>query len=186
MTFIENNMHESGHSMDNSFWSIDSAGPEVRLSILKKSTGIKLYFYVLCVFMIIYFIFMSPLCGTQKEWDLAEIVVEQYLEPWSTIFYHVYFWSLPLMIFTVFRPCGLFLYAVAEISFQIYLINQRILQVCVDNIDFDRLKIGQKIIYQNDIFKTLCSCTRHHVTVTRYDSFTFEQQLYHLPILQRI
>jgi hypothetical protein len=127
---------------------------------------------------------MSPLCGTQKEWDLAEIVVEQCLEPWSTIFYHVYFWSLPLMIFTVFR--GLFLYAVAEISFQIYLINQRILQVCVDNIDFDRLKIGQKIIYQNDIFKTLCSCTRHHVTVTRYDSFTFERQLYHLPILQSI
>ncbi|CAH1379655.1 unnamed protein product, partial [Tenebrio molitor] len=67
----------------------------------------------------------------------------------------------------VFRPCALFLYAMAEISLQIYLINQRILQVCVDNIDFDRLKIGQKIIYQNDIFKTLCSCTQHHVTVTR-------------------
>jgi hypothetical protein len=95
MTFIENNMHESGHSMDNSFWSIDSAGPEVRLSILKKSTGIKLYFYVLCVFMIIYFIFMSHYVALKKNGDLAEIVVEQYLKPWSTIFYHVYFWSLP-------------------------------------------------------------------------------------------
>jgi hypothetical protein len=146
MTFIENNMHESGHSMDNSFWSIDSAGPEVRLSILKKSTGIKLYFYVLCVFMIIYFIFMSPLCGTQKEWDLAEIVVEQYLKPWSTIFYHVYFWSLPLTIFTVFRACCLFLYAVAEISFQIYLINQRILQLCVANIFSKRCVLAPDIM----------------------------------------
>jgi hypothetical protein len=83
-----------------------------------------------------------------------------------------------------FRPCGLFLYLVAEMSLQIYLINQRILQVGVNNIDFDKLKIGQKIIYQNDIFKTLCSCTRHHVTLMRYDSFTSERQLYQVSILQ--
>jgi hypothetical protein len=69
-------------------------------------------------------------------------------------------------------------------SLQIYLINQRILQVGVNNIDFDKLKIGQKIIYQNDIFKTLCSCTRHHVTLMRYDSFTSERQLYQVSILQ--
>jgi hypothetical protein len=183
---IENNIQETINLMDNSFWSIDSAGPQVRLSILKKSAGIKLYFYVVCVFTIISFVFMSPLCGSQKEWNLGEIVIEEYLGTWSTIFCHVYFGSISLVAFTVFRPCALFLYAMAEISLQIYLINQRILQVCVDNIDFDRLKIGQKIIYQNDIFKTLCSCTQHHVTVTRYDSFTCERQLYHLSILQGI
>jgi hypothetical protein len=183
---IENNIQESINLMDNSFWSIDSAGPQVRLSILKKSAGIKLYFYVVCVFTIISFVLTSPLCGSQKEWNLGEIVIEEYLGAWSTIFYHVYIWSISFVAFTVFRPCALLLYAVAEISLQIYLINQRILQVCVDNIDFDRLKMGQKIIYQNDIFKTLCSCTQHHVTVTRYNSFTSERQLYHLSILQGI
>jgi hypothetical protein len=186
VTLIENNIQESVHALDNSFWSIDSVGPEVRVSILKKTAGIKLNFYVACVVTIISFVYMSPLCGSQKEWNLGEIVIEEYLGDWSTIFYCVYFGSISVMAFSVFRPCVLFLYAMAQISLQIYLINQRILQVCVDNIDFDRLKIGQKIIYQNDIFKTLCSCTRHHVTVMRYDSFTSERQLYQLSILQRI
>jgi hypothetical protein len=181
---IENNIQESIQLMENSFWSIDSVGSQVRLSILKKSAGIKLYFYVVCVVTIISFVYMSPLCGSQKEWNVGEIVIEEYLGAWSTIFYHVYFGSISLIAFTVFRPCGLFLYLVAEISLQIYLINQRILQVGVNNIDFDRLKIGQKIIYQNDIFKTLCSCTRHHVTLMRYDSFTSEPQLYQISILQ--
>jgi hypothetical protein len=101
---IEKNIQESIHLMDNSFWSIDSAGPQVRLSILKKSAGTKLYFYVVCVFTIISFVFMSPLCGSQKEWNLGEIVIEEYLGAWSTIFYHVYFGSICFIAFTDFVP----------------------------------------------------------------------------------
>jgi hypothetical protein len=74
---IENNIQESIQLMDNSFWSIDSAGSQVRLSILKKSAGIKLYFYVVCVVTIISFVYMSPLCGSQKEWNVGEIVIEE-------------------------------------------------------------------------------------------------------------
>jgi hypothetical protein len=79
VTLIENNIQESVHALDNSFWSIDSVGPEVRVSILKKTAGIKLNFYVACVVTIISFVYMSPLCGSQKEWNLGEIVIEEYL-----------------------------------------------------------------------------------------------------------
>jgi hypothetical protein len=79
VTLIENNIQESVHALDNSFWSIDSVGPEVRVSILKKTAGIKLNFYVACVVTIISFVYMSPLCGSQNEWNLGEIVIEEYL-----------------------------------------------------------------------------------------------------------
>jgi hypothetical protein len=43
------------------------------------------------------------------------------------------------------RLSGVLLYGIEAMSLQIFLINQRILQVCDDHPDYDKLKVGQKI-----------------------------------------
>lgn len=176
-TLLEDNIYAIIHEIDTSFWSIDSVGPVVRSSILKKSARVKFYLYIVLAIVIMFVIVVSPLCGSNKEWILAEVVFDQYLRPWSNIFYHLYICSILFLIYATSRSCAIFLYEVAEISLQVYLINQRILQVCDDKLDFDRLKIGERISYQNKIFRTLCACIEHHVIVTRYGS-SFSRHLH--------
>jgi hypothetical protein len=152
---------------DTSFWSIDSAGPEVRSFILKKFTKMNLYFYANCAVVVAFIIVMCPFIGSHKEWLLAEIVFDRYLPSCSRLFYHLYFWSIPFLGFTSLRHSAAIFYQIGELFLQIILIKQHILQACVDNFDFDKLKIGEQIIYQNKIFKVLCSCTTHHATLLR-------------------
>ncbi|CAH1379874.1 unnamed protein product, partial [Tenebrio molitor] len=135
--------------------------------IFKNSTRTNLRFYVICGTTAVLGVLFCPFCGSDKEWNLAEIIFDEYLSPWSLLFYHIFYWSLPLLIYNTIRPCLILLYTTARMRLQVSLINQRILQDCVDNVDFDKLKVGQQISYQNKIFRTLCSCIDHHVLTIR-------------------
>jgi hypothetical protein len=81
------------------------------------------------------------------------------------------------LVFSSFRLCSTIFYDAAVIHSQIILINRRILQVCGDNPGFDKFNIEERIHYQNEIFKTLCCCIEHHVTVTRLGGVNFEDLL---------
>jgi hypothetical protein len=63
------------------------------------------------------------------------------------------------------RFTGAFLYGIEGLSLQIFLINQRILQVSDDHADYDKLKVGQNILWQSKIFHTLVSCIKHHICI---------------------
>jgi hypothetical protein len=162
--------------IQNSFRLTDVLGPEVPsfVIIFKNSTRTNLRFYVICGTTAVLGVLFCPFCGSDKEWNLAEIIFDEYLSPWSLLFYHIFYWSLPLLIYNTIRPCLILLYTTARMRLQVSLINQRILQDCVDNIDFDKLKVGQQISYQNKIFRTLCSCIDHHVLTIRYTTNIME------------
>jgi hypothetical protein len=59
------------------------------------------------------------------------------------------------MCYAALRLPGMLLYAIEGLSLQIFLINQRIVQVSDVHPDYDKLKVGQKILWQNKIFHTL-------------------------------
>jgi hypothetical protein len=172
---IESNLLDVIQFVD-SFPLRDVLGPEVRSFVtpFKNSTRINLRFYIICGTATVIGVLFCPFCDSYKEWILAEIIFEEYLSPWSLLLYHIFYWSLPFLIYNTIRPCLILLYTTAEMCLQVSLINQRILQDCVDDVDFDKLKIVQQISYQNKIFRTLCSCIDHHVLIIRYTTNTIQ------------
>ncbi|CAH1379635.1 unnamed protein product [Tenebrio molitor] len=110
---------------------------------------------------------MFPIFGDHREWSVCEVAFDHYLGAWSKFFTQLLSWSCPVMFYVSLRPTGGILYVTEGISLQIFLINQRILQVSDDHPDYDKLKVGQKILWQNKIFHTLLSCIKHHVIIVK-------------------
>jgi hypothetical protein len=108
---------------------------------------------------------MFPIFGDHREWSVCEFAFDHYLGVWSRILNRFLFCSTPIVFYAMLRFSGALLYTIEGLSLQIFLINQRILQVSDDHPDYDKLKIGQKILWQNTVFRTLLSCIKHHVII---------------------
>jgi hypothetical protein len=149
----------------NSCWSTDSVGPEAQHSIKKKSAQINNMYFWIYSFLLVSSTSMFPIFGDHREWNVCEVAFDHYLGVCSKIFNQLFFWSAPVACYVSLRLSGALLYAIEGLSLQIFLINQRILQVSDDHPDYDKLKVGQTILWQNKIFQTLGSCIKHHIFV---------------------
>jgi hypothetical protein len=153
---------------NSSFWSTDSVGPEVQHIIRNKSAKTNNLLLSIYAVLLLSSIVMFPIFGHHREWSVCEVAFDHYLGVWSKFFIQLLSWSSPVTFYVSLRPTGGMLYAIEGLSLQIFLINQRILQVSDDHPDYDKLKVGQKILWQNKIFHTLLSCIKHHVIIVKY------------------
>jgi hypothetical protein len=71
------------------FWSMDSAGSQARIFILKKASQINRYTYFMYTVAALWSIIMLPVFGSHREWMLTEDVCEEYFGLGSKILYHI-------------------------------------------------------------------------------------------------
>jgi hypothetical protein len=163
--FMEDVLLKIVGESNSSFWSTDSVGPEVQHFIKKKSAQINYMYFSIYAVVLVSSTSMFPIFGDHREWNVCEVAFDHYFGVGSKIFNQLFFWSSPIMYYATLRLPGALLYGIEGLSLQIFLINQRILQVSDDRPDYDKLKVGQKILWQNEIFHTLCSCIKHHICI---------------------
>jgi hypothetical protein len=154
------------------FWSIDSAGPQTRLLILKNASQINRFTYLIYGISAAWSIVMLPVFGSHREWLLVEYVFDRYFGSSSNILYHITLSLSPFFIYTTVRHCGSLLYIILQLYLQMFLINQRILQICDDKTVLEKLTFEQRVRHENETFKKLCFCIDHHVVITRYTDNT--------------
>jgi hypothetical protein len=150
------------------FWSISSAGPEARLLILKNASQINRFTYLIYAISAAWSIVLLPVFGSHKEWLLTEYVFDRYFGSSSQILYHLaFFFFTPFFIYTSVRHCCSLFYYILQLYLQMFLINQRILQICDDKTVLEKLTFEQRVRHENETFKKLCFCIDHHVVITR-------------------
>jgi hypothetical protein len=149
------------------FWSINSAGTQARLLILKNASQINRFTYLIYGISVAWSIVLLPVFGSHREWIMVENVFERYFGSSSNILYHMAFYFAPFLIYTSIRHCGSFLYIILQLYLQMFLINQRILQICDDKTVLEKLTFEQRVRHENETFKKLCFCIDHHVVITR-------------------
>jgi hypothetical protein len=149
------------------FWSIDSAGPQTRLLILKNASQINRFTYLIYGISAAWSIVMLPVFGSHREWLLVEYVFDRYFGSSSNILYHITLSLSPFFIYTSVRRCGSLLYIILQLYLQMFLINQRLLQICDDKTVLEKLTFEQRVRHENETFKKLCFCIDHHVVITR-------------------
>jgi hypothetical protein len=149
------------------FWSIDSAGPQARLLILKNASQINRFTYFIYGISAAWGIVMLPVFGNHREWLLAEYVFDRYFGSSSNILYYITLSFAPFFIYTSVRHCGSLLYSILQLYLQMFLINQHILQIFDDKTVLEKLTFEQRVRHENEIFKKLCFCIEHHVVITR-------------------
>jgi hypothetical protein len=149
------------------FWSIDSAGPQARLLILKNASQINGFTYLIYGISAAWSIVMLPIFGSHREWMLVEHVFDRYFGSSSNILYHITLSLSPFFIYTTVRHCGSLLYIILQLYLQMFLMKQRILQICDDKTVLEKLTFEQRVRHENETFKKLCFCIDHHVVITR-------------------
>jgi hypothetical protein len=82
------------------FWSMDSAGSQARLFILKKTSQINRYTYFMYTVAALWSIVMLPVFGSHREWMLTEDFCEEYFGSGSKILYHIILSLTPFSIYS--------------------------------------------------------------------------------------
>jgi hypothetical protein len=149
------------------FWSINSAGSQARLFILKKASKINRYTYFMYTVAALWSIVMLPVFGSHREWLIVEDVFDQYLGSSSKIVSQIFFSFAPVIVYSALRHIGILLYNILQLCLQISLINEHVLQISDDKTVLEKLSFAERLRLQNQIFKKLCFCIEHHVVVTR-------------------
>jgi hypothetical protein len=149
------------------FWSINGAGSQARLIILKKASRINCYTYIIYTVLALWSIAMLPVFGSHREWLMIEDVCDQYLGSSSKMISQIIIYCAPFFIYSSFRHCGTLLYNMLQLCLQIFLINEHILQISDDKTLPEKLSLEKRLHHQNQIFKKLRFCIQHHVVVTR-------------------
>jgi hypothetical protein len=164
---LEKRYHYLASEQERLFWSIDSAGPQARLLILKKASQINRVTYLIYAISAAWSIALLPVFGSHREWILVEYVFDRYFGSSSNILYHITYSCAPFFIYTSVRHCGSLLYGILQLYLQMFLINQHILEICDDKTVLEKLRFEQRVQHENETFKTLCFCIDHHVVITR-------------------
>jgi hypothetical protein len=100
------------------FWSINSAGSQARLIILKKASRINCYTYIIYTVSALWSIAMLPVFGSHREWLMIEDVFDQYLGSSLKMLSQICFYFAPFAIYTSFRHCGTLLYNILQLFLQ--------------------------------------------------------------------
>jgi hypothetical protein len=99
------NYHYLASEQERLFWSIDSAGPQARLLILKNASQINRFTYLIYAISAGLSTVVLPVFGSHKEWILAEYIFDRYFGSSSNIFYHMAFSFARFFIYTSVRHC---------------------------------------------------------------------------------
>jgi hypothetical protein len=164
---LEKRAHYLASEQERLFWSIDSAGPQARLLILKNASQINRVTYFIYAISAAWSIVVLPVFGSHKEWMPTEYVFDRYFGSSSNILFHVAFSFAPFFIYSSIRQCGCLFYCILQFYLQMFLINQHILEICDDKTVLEKLTFEQRVRHENEIFKKLCFCIDHHVVITR-------------------
>jgi hypothetical protein len=164
---LEKRTHYLASERKRLFWSIDSAGPQARLLILKNASQINRFTYLIYAISATLSIVLLPVFGSHREWFIAEYVFDRYFGSSSNVLYHVTFSFAPFFIYSSIRQCGCLFYTILQFYLQMFLINQHILQICDDKTVLEELTFEQRVRHENETFKKLCFCIDHHVEITR-------------------
>jgi hypothetical protein len=149
------------------FWSINGAGSQARLIILKKASRINCYTYIIYTVLALWSIAMLPVFGSHREWLMIEEVFDQCLGLSSKMISQIFIYCAPFALYSSFRHYGTLLYSILQLSLQIFLINEHILQISDDKTIPEKLSLAKRLHHQNQTFKKLRFCIQHHVVVTR-------------------
>jgi hypothetical protein len=169
---LEKRAHHLVSEQKRLFWSIDSAGPQARLLILKNASQINRFTYLIYAISAAWSIVLLPVFGSHREWLLAEYVFDRYFGSSSNILYYMTFSFAPFIIYTSVRHCASLFYTILQLYLQMFLINQHILQICDDKTVLEELTFEQRVRHENETFKKLCFCIDHHVVITRLSDNT--------------
>jgi hypothetical protein len=164
---LEKRAHYLASEQERLFWSIDSAGPQARLLILKNASQINRFTYLIYAISAALSIVVLPVFGSHKEWMPTEYVFDRYFGSSSNILFHVAFSFAPFFVYSSVRHCGTLFYSILQLYLQMFLINQHILQICDDKTVLGKLTFEQRVRHENETFKKLCFCIDHHVVITR-------------------
>jgi hypothetical protein len=164
---LEKKAHYLASQQNRLFWSIDSAGPQARLLILKNASQINRFTYLIYGISVAWSIVLLPVFGSHREWMISEYIFDRYFGSISKILYHVTFSLAPFFIYTSVRHCGSLFYTILQLYLQMFLINQHILQICDDKTVLEKLTFEQRVRHENETFKKLCLCIDHHVVIAR-------------------
>ncbi|KAJ3620085.1 hypothetical protein MTP99_004078 [Tenebrio molitor] len=164
---LEKKAHYLASEQKRLFWSINSAGPQARLLILKKASQINRFTYLIYGISAAWGIMLLPVFGSHREWIVVENVFDRYFGSSSNILYHITYSCAPFFIYTSVRHCASLFYIILQLYLQMFLINQHILQICNDKTVLEKLTFEQRVRHENETFKKLCFCIDHHVVITR-------------------
>ncbi|RZC22680.1 hypothetical protein BDFB_011489, partial [Asbolus verrucosus] len=168
LIIFEKNMIKLDNFFISFAWSIDNAGEVTARDI--KGTSAKIN-RIICfmlglnlIVMIIYF----PFCGNQSELFIWERVCDRYFGIWSKLFYHIYFATIPSLVYSGVRLGFILIHGIWNLKNQVLLIIAYILKISDDFADLDDWQKLHSVQYQNAIFERLCLCIKHHVTLKRH------------------
>jgi hypothetical protein len=150
-----------------SFLPIDSAGSEAEKIIIKRAKWINGGMYLVLANITLMCILISPIFGSNREWLILDLLVEEYLPSWSMILTLFEILVIPFSIYSLFRLPGVIIYAIMEVYLQVFLINQHILKIVDDDISFKKMTPDERILYNHRLFKKLCFCIQHHSALGR-------------------
>lgn len=168
VVIFEDAMLKLSKEMYTSCLPINSAGLETQRFIVKKATRINIYMYFVFAITMMCGIVLLPIFGSNIEWFINDLIVEEYFDRCSKIVINFIIYSgIPFIAYTCIRFPGLMSYGILEVYVQVSLINQHILKMNDDDLRFEKMTNGEKIVYHNKIFRNLCFCIKHHVILGR-------------------
>jgi hypothetical protein len=150
-------------------WSLDSAGAEVKATILERSTKTNRICYLIMLLLGLTVVISWPVWGDQNELFLYTQVFEYFFGKWSQIPSNIYFATYSVVCYGSFQASFLELYIILQLQVQIVLLNQKIMQI---GNKFKRLDDWDKtysVQYQKEISEGLQIAIEQHCAIKKYE-----------------
>jgi hypothetical protein len=151
-------------------WSLDSAGAEVKATILERSTKTNRICYLIILLLGLTVVILWPVWDDENELFLYTQVFEYFFGKWSQIPSNIYFATYSVVCYGSFQLSFLELYIILQLQVQIVLLNQKIMQI---GNKFRRLDDWDKtysVQYQKEISEGLQIAIEQHCAIKKYES----------------
>jgi ABC-type transport system substrate-binding protein len=150
-------------------WSLDSAGAEVKATILERSTKTNRICYLIMLLLGLTVVIIWPVWGDQNKLFLYTQVFEYFFGKWSQIPSNIYFATYSVVCYGSFQLSFVVLYIILQLQVQIILLNQQIMQI---GNKFSRLDDWDKtysVQYQKEISESLQIAIEQHCAIKKYE-----------------
>jgi hypothetical protein len=148
-------------------WSVDSAGAEVKDTILERSTKTNRICYLIILFLCAAVIINCPVWGDQSELFLFTQVVEYFFGKWLQIPSNIYFATYSIVCYGSFRLPFEMLHIILQLQVQIVLLNRQILQIGDNFNSLDDWDKTYSLQYQKEISETFQFIVEQHSAIKR-------------------
>jgi hypothetical protein len=148
-------------------WSVDSAGAEVKDTILERSTKTNRICYLIILFLCVAVIINCPVLGDQSELFLFTQVVEYFFGKWLQTLSNIYLATYAVVFYGSFRLSFQLLHFILQLEIQIVLLNEQILQVGNNFCRLDDWDKAYSPQYQKEINETFQFFVEQHAAIKR-------------------